>query len=169
MIRHQSEGQNVTCEPTSSGSRNIEGKISWQIQPGNTTHRAMLSVDPNKDWDLQPVCMATFRGIGKCQKAFQFTLYSTCFLASFFVSSCTADGFFPCGHTEFSSTEAPDDVSVRRVDNLSAVVEERPFQLRCEITSVAPARSLTIRWYQGNKTVQLTAGKGGLPCWDHNM
>lgn len=83
VIRYQSEGQNVTCEPTSSGSRNIEGKVSWQLQPGNTTDSAMLSVDPSTDWDLQPVCVATFSGIGKCHKAFQFMLYSTSFLLCF--------------------------------------------------------------------------------------
>lgn len=90
VIRYQSEGQNVTCEPTSSGSRNIEGKVSWQLQPGNTTDSAKLSVDPSTDWDLQPVCVATFSGIGNCHKAFQFTLYSTSFLLSF---SCTGGVF----------------------------------------------------------------------------
>lgn len=85
-MRYQSEGQNVICESTTSGSRNIEGKVSWQLQPGNKTDSATLSVDPSKDWDLQAVCMATFTGIGKCHRALQFTLYSTSFLVSLFVS-----------------------------------------------------------------------------------
>lgn len=76
VIRHQSEGQNVTCGPSSSGSRNIEGKVSWQVQHGSKTGSAELSVDPSKDWDLQPVCTATFRGIGTCSKPLEFTLYS---------------------------------------------------------------------------------------------
>lgn len=86
VIEFQSKVQNVTCEPTTSGSRNIVKKVSWQLQPGNNTDSAILSVDPCKDWDLQPVCMATFTGIGKCHKALQFTLYSTSFLLSLFVS-----------------------------------------------------------------------------------
>lgn len=85
-MQYQSEGQNVICEPTTSGSRNIEGKVSWQLQPGNKTDSAKLSVDPYKDWDLKPVCMATFKGIGECHKALQFTLYSMSFLVSMFVS-----------------------------------------------------------------------------------
>lgn len=76
VIRYQSEGQNVTCRPTTSGSRNIEGEVSWQLQHGNKTGSSELSVDPNKDWDLQPVCTATFRGIGPCTKPLHFTLYS---------------------------------------------------------------------------------------------
>lgn len=74
--RYQSEGQNVTCRPTTSGSRNIEGKVSWQLQHGNKTGSPELSVDPYKDWDLQPVCTATFRGIGTCSKPLHFILYS---------------------------------------------------------------------------------------------
>lgn len=89
VIRYQSEGQNVTCEPTTSGSRNIEGEVSWQPQPGIRTDSATLPVDPSIDWDLQPVCMATFTGIGMCQKALQFTLYSTSFLCFPVCFSCT--------------------------------------------------------------------------------
>lgn len=84
-MQYQSEGQNAICEPTTSGSRNIEGKVSWQLQPGNKTDNANLSVDPY-NWDLQPVCMATFKGIGECHKALQFILYSMSFLVSMFVS-----------------------------------------------------------------------------------
>lgn len=85
----------MTCEPTTSGSRNIEGEISWQLQPGNETDAAALFVDPSKDWDLQPVCVATFRGTGKCQKALQFTLYSTFFLCFLICFSCAV--FFLMG------------------------------------------------------------------------
>lgn len=53
----------------------------------------------------------------------------------------------------------PDSVSVTRLDNLSSVVENQQFQLRCDITAVAPARHLVVRWFQGNKTVPL-GGKG---------
>ncbi|XP_056869919.1 hemicentin-1-like [Takifugu flavidus] len=132
VIPYQSKGQSVTCRPTTSGSRNIEGKVSWQLQDGNKTGSSELSVDPSKDWDLQPICTATFRGIGPCSKPFHFTLYKT-----------------------------PDHVSIRAVDHLSAVVENKQFQLQCNITGVAPARHLTVRWYQGNKTLQ-TVGKESL-------
>lgn len=155
VIRYQSEGQNVTCKPTTSGSRNIEGKVSWQLQPGNKTGSSELSVDPYKDWDLQPVCTATFRGIGPCSKPLHFTLYSK--LSGLFLS-CTGDVFI-CSRSIFP-TETPDQVSIGPVDHLSAVVENKQFQLQCNITGVAPARHLTVRWYQGNKTLQ-TVGKGG--------
>lgn len=29
---------------------------------------------------------------------------------------------------------------------------ERAFQLQCDITNVAPARNLAVRWYRGNET-----------------
>lgn len=54
----------------------------------------------------------------------------------------------------------PDGVSVRRLDNLGAVVEKQQFQLQCNVTSVAPARLLSVRWYQGNRTLP-SQGKGG--------
>lgn len=73
--------------------------------------------------------------------------------------SCTGDVFI--SSRSIFPTETPDHVSIRPVDHLSAV-ENKQFQLQCYITGVAPARHLTVRWYQGNKTLQ-TVGKGG-PC-----
>lgn len=77
VIQYQSEDQNATCGPTTSGSRNIEGKVSWQLQDDNRIGSAVLfAVHLSKDWDIQPVCFATFRGIGTCHKPLNFTLYS---------------------------------------------------------------------------------------------
>ncbi|XP_034750323.1 hemicentin-1-like [Etheostoma cragini] len=89
------------------------------------------SVDTYNDWDSRPVCTATFNAIGTCHKHLNFTLYKT-----------------------------PDSVSVRPVDNLnSVVVEEREFQLQCDITNVAPAGNLIVLWYRGNETFEpLTKG-----------
>lgn len=71
---------------------------------------------------------------------------------------------FPHGCATFSSTETPDSVSVSHVDNLSVVVEKRQFQLQCDVIGVAPVQHLTVRWYQGNRTV-LSAGKGDFSFW----
>lgn len=76
VVEYQSKGQYVTCRPTTSGSRNIEGEVSWQLQHGNRIDSAVLLVNLSKDWDIQPVCIATFRGIGPCYKPLNFTLYS---------------------------------------------------------------------------------------------
>lgn len=66
--------------------------------------------------------------------------------------------FFYFSH-KIISPETPDAVAIRRVDNSSVVLEKREFQLQCDITNVAPARSLAVQWYRGNETVELR-GKG---------
>ncbi|XP_076608323.1 hemicentin-1 [Chaetodon auriga] len=125
VIQYQSRGQSATCKPTSTGSRNKDGEIYWQVQQGTKTDGASWSADTHEDWDPRPQCTATFKGIGTCHKDLDFTLYKT-----------------------------PDSVSIRPVDNRSSVLEEREFQLQCDITNIAPARSLTVRWYRGNETFE---------------
>lgn len=49
------------------------------------------------------------------------------------------------------SPEKPDSVSILLVDNVSPVVEKpEDFQLQCDITNVAPAGNLAVRWYIGS-------------------
>lgn len=79
VIQYQSRGQNATCKPTSTSSINKEGKIYWQVLQGTETDGAHWLVDTDKDWDPRPVCTATFKGIGTCQKHLNFTLYSMYF------------------------------------------------------------------------------------------
>lgn len=57
----------------------------------------------------------------------------------------------------------PDLVSITHVDNKSTVVENKQFQLQCNIAHVAPAQHLTVNWFQGSKTSQMnkTVGGGG--------
>lgn len=52
------------------------------------------------------------------------------------------------------SSETPDSVSILHVNNLTSVVEDREFQLRCDITNVAPARNLAVLWYHGNEILE---------------
>lgn len=158
VIRYQSEGQNVTCGPTTSGSRNIEGEVSWQLQHGNRIGSAVLFVGLSKDWDLQPVCIATFRGIGTCHKPLNFTLYSRSLFSG--LVHFTGDVFISSRSQSFFSTEMPDQVSITHVGSQSTVVENKQIQLQCNITGVAPAQHLTVSWFQGNKTL-LTVGEGG--------
>ncbi|XP_075942835.1 vascular cell adhesion protein 1-like [Anarhichas minor] len=113
--------QNATCTPTPSASTHLRD-IYWQ---GARTNSTTWSSYASEDWDLKPVCTATFEVKGTCQKHLNYTLYKT-----------------------------PDRVSIRPVDNLSSVVEEREFQLRCDVTSVAPAGSVAVRWYRGNETFE---------------
>ncbi|KAF1379666.1 hypothetical protein PFLUV_G00178390 [Perca fluviatilis] len=83
------------------------------------------SVDTYEDWDLRPVCNAMLKSTESCQKHLNFTLYKT-----------------------------PDSVSIGPVNNLSSVVEERELRLQCDITNVAPAGNLVVRWYRGNETFE---------------
>jgi len=62
--------------------------------------------------------------------------------------------------TPLISSETPDSVSIRPM--VGSVVEQREFQLRCDITGVAPAASVGVRWYRGNETFEpLRRGEGG--------
>ncbi|XP_047199831.1 hemicentin-1 [Hippoglossus stenolepis] len=98
--------------------------IYWEVH-GIKIHNEKWSPDTREDWDPRPVCNATFKGLGTCRKAVHFTLYKT-----------------------------PDSVSIRLVRNRTSVVEGSELQLQCDIISVAPAQNLTVRWYQGNDTLQ---------------
>nr|XP_046271831.1 uncharacterized protein LOC124073572 [Scatophagus argus] len=124
VIQYQSRSQTVTCNQTSSGSRN-KGDVFWKLQ-GIETNSASWVVDTQKHWDPRPVCTFIFNGAELCNKSLNFyTLYKT-----------------------------PDSVSIRLVNNLSSVVEDQEFQLQCDITNVAPARNLVVRWYRGNETFE---------------
>lgn len=76
VVQYQSRGQTATCTATSTGSMNKDGEIYWQVQQGIKTNGTSWFVDAQKDWDARPVCTATFKGIGTCQKHLSFTLYS---------------------------------------------------------------------------------------------
>ncbi|XP_026212208.1 hemicentin-2-like [Anabas testudineus] len=68
---------------------------------------------------------------------------------------CKAEfvGMEPCEkHLDFTLYKTPDSVSIS--SNVSLVMEDQLFQLRCDITNVAPARSLAVWWYQRNDTFE---------------
>ncbi|KAL6102636.1 uncharacterized protein ACO6RY_02203 [Pungitius sinensis] len=64
--------------------------------------------------------------------------------------------------------KTPDSVSIRAEDNVP--MEGRNFQLWCDVTNVAPAGSVSVRWYRGNKTFE-PSSRGPLrvtDCQDDN-
>lgn len=130
VIQYQGTSQTAKCQVTSTAITNVKNKY-WQIRKDDRIdNEDWRDVDTNKDWDLRPVCIATFVGIGTCQKHLKFTLYKT-----------------------------PDSVFIRPVDNVTSTVEDVEFQLQCDIINVAPAQYLAVRWYLGNDTVEpLTRG-----------
>lgn len=125
VIQYQSRGQlSATCKPTSTDSSHVK-EIYWQDWQRARVKSTSWFPDTDKDWDPKPVCTATFYVIKPCSKHLNFTLYKT-----------------------------PDNVSIHLVGNRSSVWEERMFQLRCDITNVAPAENLVVRWYRGNETFE---------------
>ncbi|XP_049416447.1 hemicentin-1-like [Epinephelus fuscoguttatus] len=124
VVQYQDRGQNATCEPTPSTSQHLK-EIYWQDLQGTRTNSTTWFIDANTDWDPRPVCVATFHVTGSCQKQLKVTLY-----------------------------KMPDSVTIRPVDNLISAREGKEIQLQCDITNVAPARSLTIQWYKGNETLR---------------
>ncbi|KAK1877054.1 Hemicentin-1 [Dissostichus eleginoides] len=123
VVQYQDREQHAACYPTPTDHPHVE-EIYWQVLHGVKIYSSNWSVDTHKDWDPKPVCTAIFKVRGICQKHLNFTLYKT-----------------------------PDSVSVSTVDNLSSVVEDKEFQLQCDITNVAPAGNLVVQWYRGNKTL----------------
>ncbi|KAM4598496.1 hemicentin-1-like [Polymixia lowei] len=99
-------------------------EIYWQV-PQRIINSTQWLVDVHEDWDPRPVCYATFEGIGKCQKSLDFTMYS-----------------------------APERVFIHSVNHTGPMVEGTEYQLQCDIINVAPIQNLTVKWYQGNKTIQ---------------
>ncbi|KAM8843867.1 intercellular adhesion molecule 5-like [Spinachia spinachia] len=96
----------------------------WQDKAGKT-NGTHWSADPHGDWSPEPRCIATFNVIGECWKPLDVTFYKT-----------------------------PDGVSIRAEDRSLPAVEGRDFQLRCDVTNVAPAGSVSVRWYRGNETFE---------------
>lgn len=75
-----------------------------------------------QNWDPRPVCNGTFKGKEPCQKSLDIILY-----------------------------KQPDSVSLS-VEGSHTVLKEDTHTLVCEITSVAPAKSVRVRWFQGNES-----------------
>ncbi|XP_054463215.1 hemicentin-1-like [Anoplopoma fimbria] len=131
VVQYQERGQQQATCKPTSADSTHVTEIYWEVQ-GERTNSKIWFADTDKDWDPQPVCNVTFNVIGPCQKHLDFTLY-----------------------------KKPDSVSIRHVDALSSVVEEGEFQLQCDITSVAPARNVTVHWYRGDETLE-PLSKGSL-------
>lgn len=75
VMQHQSDRQIATCMATSSSLSNLQ-EIYWTSTKGSIEDNTTWWADSHKDWDARPVCKATFKGIGQCQKTLNFILYS---------------------------------------------------------------------------------------------
>ncbi|KAM7387112.1 hypothetical protein PAMA_009640 [Pampus argenteus] len=117
VIPYQGNAMSVACVTNSTNVKDLY----WQ---GVKTNSTIWRVDTHNDWDLSPVCTATFEGIGTCQKPLTFILYKT-----------------------------PDSVSIQSVDDFSSLEGEKR-QLQCDIINVAPVRNLAVLWYHGNETIK---------------
>ncbi|XP_029997196.1 hemicentin-1 [Sphaeramia orbicularis] len=107
----------------------------WQIS-GISISRKAWTPDTQNDWDPSPACFATFVGREPCNKSLNFTLY-----------------------------KEPDSVSIRVLNNESSPVEGSDCFLRCDVVNFAPAQSLRVQWYQGNKTMEgLTNTSSKIHC-----
>ncbi|XP_029365347.1 hemicentin-1-like [Echeneis naucrates] len=141
MLAHCKETpQTVTCKPTSSSKRHLK-EIYWQHGDAKTSSGS-LKIGSHGDWDRQPVCHASFFGLGRCSKALNFTFF-----------------------------KAPDEVFIR-ADKNSSLAAGQKLQLQCIVTEVAPARNVVVQWYHGNDTfeptttgsIQLIGCKNGKNC-----
>ncbi|XP_034046393.1 uncharacterized protein icam3 [Thalassophryne amazonica] len=118
------EGRNVTCKPTSSEHGNVKN-LHWEASDGTRINSSTFLVEPSRDWDIKPVCIAVFEGIGTCYKALSFTPY-----------------------------KMPDSVSIRPVHSSTSVLEDKEYQIECEIINIAPVQNLSVWWYRGNEAIE---------------
>ncbi|XP_036945278.1 hemicentin-2-like [Acanthopagrus latus] len=122
VIQYRDSTPSVKCQPIPTASRNVKEIPYWEVPQGNSTKMVTWEPDTQNDWDPRPACTGMFDGMEKCQKLLDYTLY-----------------------------KKPDSVSILLVDDAGPVVEAVDFQLQCDITNVAPARNLAVRWYIGNE------------------
>ncbi|XP_051905398.1 titin-like isoform X1 [Hippocampus zosterae] len=98
--------------------------IAWAGGPVLHHNETTWTPNTHTDWDPSPRCAVFFQSQMICKKPLDFILY-----------------------------KMPDSVTIRPV-NKSIFLEGKLCQLRCDITNVAPAQSLIVRWYHGNRTIE---------------
>ncbi|XP_077352432.1 vascular cell adhesion protein 1-like isoform X2 [Festucalex cinctus] len=105
-------------------SSNAPRAMAWLDGHGLPFNETTWTPDTHAGWDSAPLCTAFLQGQIICQKPLNFTLYKT-----------------------------PDSVTVRP-SNKKIFLEGKMCQLHCDISNVAPAQSLIVRWFHGNRTIE---------------
>uniref|UniRef100_A0A672IYR1 Ig-like domain-containing protein n=1 Tax=Salarias fasciatus TaxID=181472 RepID=A0A672IYR1_SALFA len=124
IVEYQNQGRPATCQPTSTSASHVR-QIYWQDLQDNRTFDVIDWLpDTYNNWYSRPACFGDFQGIGTCHKKLKVIIYKT-----------------------------PDSVSIRPLENSSSVLEDRAFQLHCDIINVAPAQMLTVQWYRGSEAI----------------
>lgn len=109
-------------------------EVFWQDNNGLRRSSVDWAVD-TLDWDSRPVCNGTFKGKKPCQKTLDIILY-----------------------------KQPDSVSVSVEGGHTALREDDLYSLVCEVRSVAPAKSVRVRWFQGNESFTPPPGTVHVSC-----
>ncbi|KAJ0057915.1 hypothetical protein NL108_003061, partial [Boleophthalmus pectinirostris] len=143
VLEYNSERKSATCRTISPTNSN---EIYWLEKGGNNTSSKEWVAD-TRNWTASPVCEGTFNGIGTCRKKLDFILYS---MFDIVVTLFLARTTFNCVHN--FSLEKPDNVSIRIEGGNAIVMEKELYTLVCEVTSVAPAKSVMVNWFKGNES-----------------
>lgn len=109
-------------------------EIFWQDNRG-IKNSSLEWVADTRNWDPRPVCNGTFKGIGPCHKTLDIILY-----------------------------KQPDSVSVSIEGGHTSLKEDNIYTLVCEITGVAPAKNVRVRWFQGNESFTPPRNKAHVSC-----
>ncbi|XP_050930005.1 hemicentin-1 [Lates calcarifer] len=76
VISFNGTGPTATCKQTSTTTTNVK-EIYWDVDGSRRTNNESWNADTHEDWNADPVCIATFEGLGTCRKPLNFTLYKT--------------------------------------------------------------------------------------------
>lgn len=108
-------GKNVSINCNARGHK----MIKWTISPSHKFTGDTWTEKALTDWNVKPVCRATFEGHDPCEKLLDVTLF-----------------------------KSPKDLSISFQNHSGPVVKNKNYTLLCEIQDVAPVENLVVTWYK---------------------
>ncbi|XP_075894761.1 intercellular adhesion molecule 2-like isoform X2 [Nelusetta ayraudi] len=107
-------------------SDQVEG-MGWESNSGGVPLKLgvrflLLTIPKVKEWKFDPVCFISNTDGEQCQRMLNITVY-----------------------------KPPDSVSISDANPRVPVVEGENYDVKCDVTNVAPVRNLLVSWHKGNK------------------
>lgn len=145
-----------------ASTQQVQG-MGWESSQGGTpltggVTAVPLDIPSVTDWGLSPVCYINTLDGKQCKETLQVIVYSK-FSNRFLVLShlllmvmklpkyCDTSCSPP-------PTEMPDKVLISGHDN--PLVQDRNYEMRCDVLNVAPVKNLFLHWYKGNTLINIS-------------
>ncbi|NP_001091731.1 intercellular adhesion molecule 5 precursor [Danio rerio] len=104
--------------------------LSWELNEETVeiTSEISKTVDQMTEWEGKFSCYIYFNNTHPCSRTYSVTIYKT-----------------------------PDSVSISTVNHTGPMTVGKQYELQCDVHNVAPAQSLTVKWYKGDTLVNQTS------------